>query len=88
MFERFGSGGSLPCGPCEAHVGVLPWHSSLNEARDAYINHAKAWIQLLQATASDVTELEDKGRSSDVIATFKIAHRRFNDVLPPKWRAL
>ena len=39
-----------------ADVRILPWHTSLLDARDAYLAHNRAWIDYMAAAAADPAE--------------------------------
>jgi hypothetical protein len=37
-------------------VRILPWHASIREARDAYLDHNRAWQTYLTAATDDPAE--------------------------------
>lgn len=63
-------------------VTLMPWHRSLGEARDAYLDHNEAWVKYLRAVATDAGKLGDNVLGDDIAATFRIAERRAEDALP------
>lgn len=65
------------------HVSMLPWHHALRSARDAYADHNRAWVQMLDKAASNTAVLDDKVVGANLRATWKIAHRRFEEALTP-----
>lgn len=62
-------------------VSVLPWHSDIAAARDAYTEHADTWLQLisgLSAQALDGTQLAQL--ETELLPTRVRAQRRFDNV--------
>lgn len=39
-----------------ADVSVLPWHTSITNARDVYLEHNSAWVDYMAAAAADPAE--------------------------------
>lgn len=62
-------------------VAVLPWHSDISAARDAYSEHADTWLQLisgLSAKALDGTQLAQL--ETELLPTRVRAQRRYDNV--------
>lgn len=62
-------------------VSVLPWHSDIAAARDAYTEHADTWLQLisgLSAQALDGTQLAQL--EAELLPTWVMVQRRFENV--------
>ena len=62
-------------------VSVLPWHSDIAAARDAYSEHADTWLQLISgisAQALDETQLAQL--ETELLATRVRAQRSFDNV--------
>lgn len=65
------------------HVGVLPWHGALRDARAAYGEHNKAWLSVVTKTISNPAAAFDKAANANIDATFQTAHHRFDEAVPP-----
>ena len=69
-------------------VGLLPWHSNLEQARQDYIAHTEAWITFYEKEyefSQSVQGLESWSYSRDTIdisTTFAIAERSAKKALP------
>jgi hypothetical protein len=61
---------------------ILPWHHALRAAREAYVAHNTAWVQWLKSLTKDPKKALDRSGFADIDATFRIAHRRFDDAMP------
>jgi hypothetical protein len=64
------------------HVGILPWHGALKDARAAYVDHSDAWYRHYMRVSDDLTQLNDPRDLADINSTFSIAHARFLDAIP------
>lgn len=66
-------------------VQPLPWHSDITEARDAYLDHANAWLEAItrrtQHTASEesIPGLNEN-LDAEISLTWTVAQRRFEDI--------
>jgi hypothetical protein len=63
-------------------VLIFPWHRSLVEASDAYLDHNEAWREYLLAIAAEPSKMYDPALTSQIEATSRISRRRFDDALP------
>lgn len=65
-------------------VSVLPWHGAIKEAQQAYLEHNKAWVTYLRASASDPAQLTAESLRSDIVGTYLIAADRAAAAVP-RW---
>jgi hypothetical protein len=63
-----------------ASVRVLPWHSAIAAAQQAYLAHNRAWQEYLAKAAKDAAEL---GKKQDAVnATFEAAEQPMRAAIP------
>ena len=69
-------------------VNPLPWHSDITEARDAYLEHATTWQEVIERRSKH-TESEEsvpgiyEDLSAEISTTWATAERRFKDLSYP-----
>jgi hypothetical protein len=60
---------------------VLPWHRAVDRARDRYLEHAEAWLDVYESWADD--EDEPAEASVRINATWELAEDAFEDATVP-----
>jgi hypothetical protein len=63
-----------------AGVRILPWHGELEEARDAYLAHNRAWQDYLERAIDDPSEFDKE--QVEVNETFLDAEPLMRDAVP------
>lgn len=63
-----------------ADVSIMPWHSSLREARSKYLRHSDAWEDYFTDGARNPETLSRE--TPEIGATFRIALRSLRDAAP------
>lgn len=73
-------------------VQPLPWHSDIAEARDAYLDHANAWLEAITRRTQHTASEESipglyENLDAEISSTWTVAQRRFEDIsilwMPP-----
>jgi hypothetical protein len=60
---------------------VLPWHRSVDRARDRYLEHAGAWLDRYEASAAERDEPADT--SVRIVATWELAEDALHGATSP-----
>ncbi len=63
-----------------AAVPVMPWHTSILTAQDAYLTHNQAWQRYMEAAAKDPIEFTSP--QADVNDTFKAVEPALTEAIP------
>ena len=63
-----------------AAVPVMPWHTSIRTAQDAYLTHNLAWQRYMEAAAKDPIEFTSP--QADVNDTFKAVEPALTEAIP------
>jgi hypothetical protein len=61
-------------------IQVLPWHRSINKARDRYLAHSNAWRDYLTDVARDPAQVGQA--NPEISGTFVSAKRAFEEAVP------
>ena len=64
-------------------VSVLPWHTSIARAKDAYVAHNHAWQDYLAKAAQDPTEVTRP--QNQINDTFSAAEKPMKAAVPVPW---
>ena len=67
-------------GSSVADVEVLPWHTNIADARDAYLAHNLAWQDYLARATDDPAEFDKE--QADVNSTFELVEPLMRRALP------
>jgi hypothetical protein len=60
---------------------ILPWHTSIDRARDSYLDHSTAWQEFLGEVVDDPARIGS--RTPTISGTFDVLKDTIPDALPP-----
>lgn len=63
-------------------LSFLPWHGSIESARDRYLDHAVAWEKYFTAVSEDYEALFASASDGQIDGTFRAAKRAYERAAP------